>query len=86
MEDYVAVNQAPREEFKTSDPLYKHTVFSGVFDGHGGSEAAQYASNNLWNEIQNQDKFWLEDEVKVKESLEEAYKVINKKMENIRSE
>lgn len=85
MEDYVTVNQAPREEFK-ADPLYKHTVFSGVFDGHGGSQAAKYASENMWDEIQNQDNFWLQDEANIKESLEKAYDVINKKMETARSE
>ena len=53
MEDYIDVRLSPNEVI----PGLKNHVFVGVFDGHGGKEAALYARERLWDLIQEQLKF-----------------------------
>ena len=83
MEDYLAVKLCPNEEFRKL-PHLKEQAYIGVFDGHGGKEAAKCARERLWDIIQNQPKFKLSDINSIKESLEEAYVALHKEMEPLR--
>ena len=76
MEDYLAVRL---------DPL-KEQAYIGVFDGHGGKEAAKYARERLWDIIQSQPKYKLSDVSSVKESLQEAFLALHEEMEPLRGE
>ncbi|XP_074641485.1 uncharacterized protein LOC141899213 [Tubulanus polymorphus] len=44
-------------------------VFIGVFDGHGGREAAEFAKKHLVQQIINQDIFWSSDDKQVLEAI-----------------
>ena len=83
MEDYLAVKLYPNEELRTL-PHLKEQAYIGVFDGHGGKEAAKCARERLWDIIQNQPKYRLSDIESVKESLEEAFLALHKEMEPLR--
>ena len=85
MEDYLAVKLAPNEEFSKL-PHLRDQAYIGVFDGHGGKEAARCARERLWDIIQNQPKYRLPDINSVKESLEEAYLALHREMEPMRGE
>ena len=72
MEDYIAVNLSPNEKLKAI-PDMREQAFVGVFDGHGGKEAAKYAREKLWETIQSQDKFQTLKVEEVKEAIRDAY-------------
>ena len=72
MEDYVAVNLSPNETLQKI-PEMKEQAYIGVFDGHGGKEAAKYARKHLWETIQKQSKFQTRDVESVKEAILDAY-------------
>ncbi len=79
MEDYIAVNLAPNDTLKEI-PDMREQAYIGVFDGHGGKEAAKYAREELWAYIQNQNKFLSHDLGSVKEAITEAYLELHQKM------
>ena len=83
MEDYLAVSLAPNETLKEI-PGLKDQAFVGVFDGHGGKEAAMYARERLWDLIQEQRKFRTTDRQKVVEAIADAYWNLHKEMEPMR--
>lgn len=83
MEDYLAVKLTPNEDFSKL-PHLREQAYVGVFDGHGGKEAAKYARDRLWDIIQNQPKYQLSDVKSVKESLKEAYVALHEEMEPLR--
>lgn len=85
MEDYLAVKLCPNEELSKL-PHLKEQAYIGVFDGHGGKEAAKCARERLWDVIQSQPKYKLSDINSVKESLEEAFVALHKEMEPLRGE
>ncbi len=85
MEDYLAVKLSPNEEFSKL-PHLREQAYIGVFDGHGGKEAARCARERLWDIIQNQSKYKLTDIESVKESLEDAYLSLHREMEPMRGE
>jgi len=53
--------------FQHSNSRIDNLVFAfiGVFDGHGGTEAALYAKNHLMGNIVSQDKFWDESDASI---------------------
>jgi len=58
MEDRLVFSTLPTRDGKDISVAY-----FGVFDGHGGSEAAEYAKTHLMEHITCQEKFWsFEDE------------------------
>ena len=57
----------------------------GVFDGHGGKEAALYARERLLDLIQEQLKFRSTDREKVVEAIVDAYWSLDKEMQSKRS-
>ena len=83
MEDYLAVSLAPNEALKDI-PGLKDQAFIGVFDGHGGEEAAVYARERLWDLIQEQPKFRTTDQQQVAEAIADAYWNLHKEMEPMR--
>ena len=83
MEDYLAVQLSPHDNFSKL-PHLREQAYVGVFDGHGGKEAAKYARDRLWEIIQNQPKYSLSDINSVKESLEDAYVALHEEMEPLR--
>ena len=83
MEDYIAVNLSPNDDLKEI-PELREQAFVGVFDGHGGKEAAKYAREALWQEIQKQPKFRSQDVESVSEAIKEAYLALHKEMVSYR--
>lgn len=79
MEDYIAVNLSPNSTLREM-PDMKEQAYVGVFDGHGGKEAAKFAREELWEIIQNRSKFLSRDATSVKEAIHEAYLELHHKM------
>ncbi|GIX78372.1 protein phosphatase 1D [Caerostris darwini] len=60
---------------------YQHTedkkdleyAFFGIFDGHGGKEAAQYAKNNLLDNIITLKQFWQDDDEMVLSAIRDGF-------------
>lgn len=48
-------------------------MFSLLFSGHGGAEAATYAKEHLINLIVNQKLFWSDDDQDVLRAIREGY-------------
>jgi serine/threonine protein phosphatase PrpC len=68
MEDFFSVAYQQSEDEK--DLEY---AFFGIYDGHGGQEAAVYAKEHLMNSIVRNPKFWSEDDDEVLKSIHEGY-------------
>jgi len=83
MEDYLAVKLCPNEELCKS-PNLREQAFVGVFDGHGGKEAAKFARERLWDLIQMQPKYLSTDVETIQESIEEAFLALHREMEPLR--
>ncbi|XP_031626326.1 uncharacterized protein LOC116342744 isoform X2 [Contarinia nasturtii] len=48
-------------------------AFIGIYDGHGGAEAATFAKEHLINMIVNQKAFWSDDDREVLRAIREGY-------------
>ena len=83
MEDYFAVKLCPNEELR-KHPDLRDQAFVGVFDGHGGKEAAKFARERLWDVIQMQTKYLSTDVETIQESIEEAFLALHHEMEPLR--
>ena len=83
MEDYLAVKLCPNDKLRQV-PHLREQAFIGVFDGHGGKEAAKFARERLWDVIQDQPKYQSNDMESVCESLSEAYEALHREMEPLR--
>lgn len=83
MEDFVTVHLYPDKRFDDI-PYLRDQIFVGVFDGHGGKEAALVAKKRLWEVIQDNPKFHVRNFVSVCESLEESFVTMHKEMEPLR--
>ena len=79
MEDYIAVKLSPNEKLKEI-PGMMEQAFVGVFDGHGGKDAAKFAKKRLWETIQNQEKFKSLEVEDVKEAIKDAYIELDRAM------
>ena len=84
MEDYIAVNLAPSEASFNDIGYLREQAYIGVFDGHGGKEAAKWARERLWEVIQKQPKFKSSDLKCVQESVSEGFMALHKEMEPLR--
>lgn len=67
---YFAKNKPADESDPQSDILFS---YFGIFDGHGGKEASQFAKERLYWKIVEQEDFWSEDHSKVLNAIREGF-------------
>ncbi|XP_038058787.1 protein phosphatase 1D-like [Patiria miniata] len=65
MEDMISIRYERRKD--------NDCAFFGVFDGHGGKEAAVFARDTLWDTIKAQRGFESKDPEKVKQAISEGF-------------
>lgn len=77
MEDVYSIGFQERTRSKEDDinednerPNY---VYFGVFDGHGGKEAAIYTKDNLLTNIVSNRKFWSLNDNEILEAIKEGF-------------
>jgi len=58
---------------QTDDEKDLEYAFFGIFDGHGGREAAQFAKENLMEYITKNSKFWSDDDDQVLRAIREGF-------------
>ena len=58
---------------QTKDEKDLEYAFFGIFDGHGGREAAVFAKEHLLDFIVNQPKFWTDDDHLVLRAIKEGF-------------
>jgi protein phosphatase 1D len=58
---------------QTPDMKDLEYAFFGIFDGHGGSEAAAYAKDHLLDTIIKDDAFWSENDDDVLRAIRNGY-------------
>ncbi|KAK7067719.1 Protein phosphatase 1D [Halocaridina rubra] len=58
---------------RTSDKKDIEYAFFGIFDGHGGKEAANFAKDNLMDEIVSLRAFWSDDDEDVLAAIKEGF-------------
>jgi serine/threonine protein phosphatase PrpC len=83
MEDFLAVKLSPDERYKEI-PYLREQAYFGVFDGHGGREAARFARDRLWDVIQDNPKFQMPDADNICDGVTEAFEAVHKEMEPLR--
>lgn len=74
MEDYfdIGYQMKPCDQRKPNEWPYEYFYF-GIFDGHGGHEAASFAKRNLLKFITNQKDFWSNDDEDVLRAIRKGY-------------
>jgi len=65
---------------QTDDEKDLEYAFFGIFDGHGGREAAQFAKDNLMEHITKNSKFWSDDDQTVLKAIREGFLETQKAM------
>lgn len=76
MEDQVGMSYVP-----CPDDLQRASYFyAGVYDGHGGEEAAKYAKDHLLSHITQQKEFWLNEDDKTLEAIKLGFLSLQRKM------
>lgn len=68
MEDYFSVAYQP-----TRDETELEYAFFGIFDGHGGNEAAAFAKEHLMSKIVGSPKFWSDNDEDVLVAIRQGY-------------
>lgn len=58
---------------QTPDMKDLEYAFFGIFDGHGGSEAAAYAKDHLLDNIIKDDAFWSKNDDDVLRAIRNGY-------------
>lgn len=58
---------------QTEDEKDLEYAFFGIFDGHGGREAALFAKENLMDSITKQKSFWSDDDDSVLRAIREGF-------------
>lgn len=58
---------------QTDDQQDLEFAFFGIFDGHGGREAALYAKDHLMDSITKQKQFWSDDDDSVLKAIREGF-------------
>lgn len=74
MEDFfdIAYQMKPHNQQRTNEWPYEYFYF-GIFDGHGGCEAAKFAKQNLLKFITNQTDFWSNNDDDVMRAIRKGY-------------
>ena len=84
MEDYIAVSLCPSDTLKKIPQLCQQ-VFVGVFDGHGGKEAAKFAiKKQMWETIQRQPKFLSTEVESICEAIKNTFVALHNEMVSLR--
>ena len=65
MEDEISIVHGPNDQIPTT--------YLGVFDGHGGKEAAIFARDNLFKNLKLQPGFFDKEPEKVKEAIRQGF-------------
>ena len=68
MEDFFVLNYEPSE-----DEHKLEYAFFGIFDGHGGKEAALFAKEHLMNFIVSDKRFWSDNDDDVLQAITSGY-------------
>lgn len=68
MEDVFSVAYQQTEDEKDLEYAY-----FGIFDGHGGREAALFAKEHLMDSIVRQKGFWCEDDESILKAIHEGF-------------
>ena len=68
------------------DVQLREDAFVGVFNGHGGQEAAVYSKTNLWNNIQAEPGFYAENSKEVKDAIVQGFLRTQRGMRAVRGE
>ena len=55
-------------------------IYLAVFDGHGGSQAAQFAKEHLLEELKSIKGFWTQDKEHITKAIREAFVSTHKLM------
>lgn len=63
-------NKQQHSTLQQSDILFS---FFGIFDGHGGKEASQFAKEKLYWKIIEMDDFWSDDDAKVLNAIRNGF-------------
>lgn len=71
MEDFTAV---------VLEKEHDREGFFGVFDGHGGYNAALFTKNNLWKAIRRQREFYSSDPDKVSKAIKDGFLEVHEAM------
>ena len=79
MEDYIAISLCPNDDLKEIPELCEQ-AFVGVFDGHGGKEAAKFSREQMWETIQRQPKFRSTEVESVQEAIKDAFLSLHNEM------
>ena len=58
---------------QTEDEKDLEYAYFGIFDGHGGREAAAFAKEHLMDHIVRQKGFWSEDDETVLKAIKEGF-------------
>lgn len=74
MEDYfdIGYQMKPCDQQRPNEWPYEYFYF-GIFDGHGGSEAAKFAKQNLLKFITKQKDFWSTDDDDVMRAIRKGF-------------
>ena len=58
-------------------------VYVGLFDGHGGREAAEYAAQHLWTDIQGEPSDWYRSDA-VRKAIVQGFRKTHEDMWTVR--
>lgn len=67
-------------DHQESNVFHKSFAFLGIFDGHGGDQAARYSRQNLCHNIVRQRKFWSDDDDQVCLAIHKGFVRTQKEM------
>ena len=79
-------DRASCEDVMKIQAMKKKTDFVGLFDGHSGVEAANYAKNNLCKVMQEDEDIYNCDPAKVSSAIESAFLKTHENMWHARGE
>jgi len=88
MEDFVRISRQQSVNKRNDNIAAKCSEknlieYFAVFDGHGGTDAANFAQNYLFDEITKQTGFWSQDARRVSKAITDGFISTSKVMWNV---